>query len=158
MGVMEAKIMRNMKKLIIFILICTLLCCATTPEKAARRQLDFINYSKIDLPPQSKDYPIDLFFEGKPQRNYEVIGQITGFVVHDYNIKPMLEEKIRQVGGDGVIDIEIWTGYRTSSSSGVEHKFNIFTGKIDQVPVTSVHSDKVINIKGKVIKYKKQSE
>ncbi len=86
-------------KIIILILLFMIIGCATT-EKNARRQLDFINYIKSNFPPQPKGYPIDLYFEDKPQKTYEIIGEITGFVVHDYNLRPLLEAKIRQIGGD----------------------------------------------------------
>ena len=113
--------------------------CAST-EKVARRQLDFVNYSNSSLPPHPECYHVDLYFEGGPHRSYKVIGQITGLVVYDYNVRPLLEERIRQVGGDGLIDIEIGTGQRSFSSSHVQYRLNIFTGNMDQVPVTSQYS------------------
>lgn len=143
-----------MKPLIISFVVISILVGCTTAERAARRQLDFISYTKSNFPPQPKDYPIDLYFEAKPQRGYEVIGQVTGFIVHDYNFRPVLEEKIRQVGGDGAIDIEIGTGHRTSSSSG--YRLNVFTNRFETV--TNVGSYKVINLKGKVIKYEEMTQ
>jgi hypothetical protein len=67
----------------------------------------------------------------------------------------MLEAKIRQVGGDGVIDIEMGTGHLTSSPLGLTLTIG---GRSDSAAEVEVHSYKVINIKGKVIKYKEQPD
>ena len=119
-----------MRKILIMLVVCAVLSgCATI---AAKRQVSFINYSKNFYSAHEKDYPIDLYFKDIPQKPYEVIGDIIGYVVHDNNLRPLLETKARQIGADGVMDIETFMG--TQIDDGTSYK--------------------VINIKAKAIKYK----
>jgi hypothetical protein len=141
--------MRIMILLLIYIVIFS--GCASM-EMSARRQMKFINYSHTAYIPHSIDYPIDLFFSGKPQKEYEVIGEILGVAAKDYNLKPLLEVKTRQIGGDGVIDIETQIG--TEIATSVVEQTTLVNGKLGTSPVSVTHSYQVINVKGKVIKYK----
>lgn len=91
-------------------------------------KLRYINYGAKTYTPHPKDYPVDIFFDGIPSKPYEVIGGLVGEIKDEENIKPMLEKKTRQVGGDGLIGIE--------------------TNVISKDDYT------VVTIKAKVIKYK----
>lgn len=143
-----------MKKLIyLFILTILVSGCAMT-DFYAKRQLSFINYSKNTYPPNKADYQIDLFFQDKPQKPYEVIGEIMGYVIHDKNLRPILETKARQVGGDAVIDIETAMGARTDTGITQQSVMDSNGDIVGTIPVAQISSQKVINIKAKVIKYK----
>lgn len=137
-----------MRKTIYLLTICMAVCgCASTPtiETYAKRQLSFINYSATNYPLLPKEQPIDLFFQGSPTKPFDVIGEISGSISKDENIRPMLEAKTRQVGGNGIIDIQ--------TSSGSVAGPIIFLGHM-AVPTTQ----KAVGIKGKVIRYKEGSE
>ena len=71
----------------------------------ASRQLRFTNYTNKHYSSRPKDYPVELFFKGKPQRQYEVIGEVEGRLYQDP--QQALKAKARQVGADALIEIEI---------------------------------------------------
>jgi len=123
-------------------------------EFSAKRQFKFLNYSDTTYPPKPKDATIQLFFDGTPQNSYEVIGEITGWVESEKNIKPFLQEKVRQIGGDGLIDIQTSTGSRAYSTSGSQSSYDYKTQSYHNSPTSQTHSASVMNISGKVIKYK----
>ena len=137
----------------LFILIMLISGCAMT-DFYAQKQLSFINYSKNIYSPHEKDYPIDLFFQDKPQKQYEVIGEIMGYVIHDKNFRLMLETKARQVGADGVIDITTSMGSRTESDISQQSVMDSNGNIVGTMPVAETTTQKVINIKAKMIKYK----
>ena len=138
---------------VLFLLFCLSLVLAgcTTVDSIAKSQFSFINYSATTYQPQQEDYPIDLFFEGEPQKEYQVIGDIEGFVYPDDNLRAILEAKARQIGADGIAKIETQQGYITQSQI-----VDVPTGRryFTTTPVAEQYSVRVINIKGKAIKYK----
>ncbi len=121
---------------------------------AANRQLSFVNYNKSVYPPQTKDYPIDLFFGDKPQKPYEVIGEVMGYVIRDSNLRPLLETKARNIGADGLMDIQTSLGSRTDTDITQESVKDAYGNTVGTMPVSETTSQKVINIKAKAIKYK----
>ena len=114
-------------------------------ETYAKRQISFINYSATNYPPLSKEDPVDLFFQGSPTKSYDVIGEINGFIIKDENIRPMLEVRARQVGGNAVIDIQ--------TGGGAVAGPVVFSGNM-AIPTTR----RVTEIKAKVIRYKQTAE
>ena len=141
-----------MKKLICSLALVMLVSgCATI---AAHRQLSFVNYSKNIYPPHDEKYPIDLYFQDKPQKSYEVIGEIMGFVVHDNNLRPLLETKARQIGADAFMDIETSMGTQTETDVSQHEVMDSNGNLVGTIPVSETTSGKVINIKAKAIKYK----
>ena len=122
-------------------------------ELGAKRQFKFINYSENTYPQKPKDATIDLFFDSTPQNNYEVIGEIAGWVESENNLKPFLKEKVRQVGGDGLINIQTSAGSQTYSTTGSQSTYQSSTQTYLNTPVSRTHSMSVMNISGKVIKY-----
>jgi hypothetical protein len=137
----------------LFIFVALISGCAMT-DFYAKRQLSFVNYSKNTYPAHDKDYPIDLYFQDKPQKQYEVIGEIMGFVIHDNNLRPILETKARQVGADGVIDIQVSQGTRTDTDVTQQSVMDSNGNIVGTMPVAETSSQKVMNIKAKVFKYK----
>lgn len=143
-----------MKNLLLMVLCFGLVGCMVTPDMAAKRQLSFINYGKADYPPHENDYPIDLFFQGAPQKPYDVIGEVMGVVHHDKNLRPMLESKARQVGADGVIDIQTSMGMVSGTSVAQQGVWNSSGNMVGTMPVAQSFTARVINVQGKMIKYK----
>jgi len=123
-------------------------------ESDAKRQLKFINYSDNEHSPKPKDSPVELFFQNKPQKDYEVIGEITGFIAQEKNIRPALKIRVRQVGGDGLIDIQTSAGSKAYSTTSSQSTYQSSTQTYINTPVSRTHSMSVMNISGKVIKYK----
>lgn len=141
-----------MKRMLsLFVLVALISGCTTL---AARTQLSFVNYSKNVYPAHDEKYPIDLYFQDKPQKPYEVIGEIMGFVVHDNNLHPLLETKARQIGADGVMDIQVSQGTRTDTDVSQQSVMDSNGNIVGTMPVAETTSQKVINIKAKAIKYK----
>jgi hypothetical protein len=95
-----------------------------------------------------------LYFQDRPQKQYDVIGEIMGTVNRGEEVRPMLESKVREGGGDGVIDIE--TSQGTITKSRIRHRsVTDSNGNIvGEIPVAGTSSEDVINVKAKVIKYK----
>ena len=139
------------RMLYLLVLVALISGCATL---AARTQLSFVNYSKNVYPAHDEKYPIDLYFQDKPQKPYEVIGEIMGFVIHDNNLHPLLETKARQVGADAIMDIETSMGTRTDSGVSQQSVMDSNGNIVGTMPVAETSSYKVINIKAKAIKYK----
>lgn len=125
-----------------------------TSEFAARKQFSFINYNNETLPPHDESYPIDLYFQGKPEKSYEVIGEVMGQVRKDKHLRELLETKARQVGADGVIEIQ--TSMRTATFSEISREsVNDSKGNVvGYMPVSEISTLQVIDVKGKMIKYK----
>jgi len=137
-----------MRKSILILIICVAIAgCASTKsasnemETQAKRWINFVNYSATNYPPLPQEQLIDLFFQGSPTKSYDVIGEINGSIEHDENIRPMLEARARQVGGNGVIDIQT-SGESVSGPT-------VLLGHI-AVPT----SHRATNIKAKIIRYK----
>lgn len=126
--------------------------CASI-DTIARRRLQFINYTGAAYAPQQKNYPVDLFFEGQPKKNYDIIGEIIGTADTGDDVRPMLEARVKQVGGDGVINITLKAKSKITSEI-VEVPVTGRRGYITEVPVPRPYTYDVINISAKVIKYK----
>ena len=60
---------------LVLLLILSFYGCAMT-DFYAQKQLSFINYGKNVYPPHEKDYPIDLFFQDKPQKQIVKLKQV----------------------------------------------------------------------------------
>lgn len=120
----------------------------------AEQQLSFVNYSKNIYPAHDKNYPIDLYFEDKPQKPYEVIGEIIGFFTHDNDLRALLEARARQVGADAVIDIQTSLGTITNTGITQRSVSDSVGNIVGTMPVATTSSQKVVNIKAKVINYK----
>jgi hypothetical protein len=142
-----------MKK-ILFLLMCTVfLNGCFSIDSFARNRLNFISYTGVNYAPQPKDYPVDLFFEGSPSRNYEIIGELMGAADTGDQVRPMLEARARQVGADAVINIVSKARQRIGSEI-VEVPLTGPRGYTRDVPVSKTYSYEVINIRAKLIKYK----
>ena len=140
-----------MKKYIFLLIPLFLFYGCLSVDLYAKRQLKFVSSGEIIYPPQKSCHKIDLFFNGDvPEKEYEVIGEISGIVTDD--IKPVLTAKARQSGGDGVIDIKISRELETLPSE-LKVEPGILQG--EQLPVyTPGYSIEKFNINAKVIRYK----
>ncbi len=128
------------------------------PESLAKRQFKFINYTDNKYSPKPKDSPVELFFQDNPQKEYEVIGEITGYIEKEENIKPTISAKVRQVGGDGLIDIQTSEGSQAYSRTHTQSNYDFSDNKYHNTPVSHTYSANVTNIKGKVIRYKAETK
>lgn len=119
-------------------------------EIAAKRGISFKNYSQDVYPARAEDAPVDLFFKDVPQKEYAVIGEINGTFSGDVN--KILEAKARQVGGDGMIDIDV-----SSKIESTPDNLTVQTSSrpFETTPVfTPGYSYKTYTVKAKVIRYK----
>ena len=142
-----------MKKLIALLVAILFVSGCASIDAIARRRLQFINYTGAAYAPQQKDYPVDLFFEGQPKKNYDIIGEIIGTADTGDDVRPMLEARTRQVGADGVINISLRAKSKLTSEI-VDVPVTGRRGYITEVPVSRPYTYDVINIRAKVIKYK----
>ncbi len=129
-------------------------CVMTNFYTKQQQQLSFINYNKNIYPAYDKDYPIDLYFQDKPQKQYDVIGEIMGTVNRGEELRPTLESKVREVGGDGVVDIETTQGTITKSRIRHSSVMDLNGNILGEMPVDKISTENVINVRAKVIKYK----
>lgn len=142
-----------MKRLIVLTVLILLTSGCASIDAIARRRLQFIGYSGAAYGPLPKEHQVDLFFEGLPSKNYGVIGEIIGSADTGDDVRPLLEARARQVGGDGVINISL----KAKSKIGSEIVDVPVTGRrgyITEVPISRPYTYDVINIKAKVIRYK----
>lgn len=139
-----------MLRIITVSLIAILIIGCSGVETAAKRGLSFHNYTQANYPAKSKDSAVKLFFNSIPEKEYEVIGEVQGSFSGD--IKEILEAKTRQVGGDGMIDIEV--------SSRLENAPDNLSVKMSDRPFGTTpvynpgYSYKVYTVKAKVVRYK----
>ncbi|KKO19806.1 MAG: hypothetical protein L3J18_03320 [Candidatus Brocadia sp.] len=134
-----------MKAILIVLAACLTLSGCATIESAARNQFAFVNYEKTNYQAKPEGCPIDLFFGDKmPTRDYVVIGEINGFIIHEKNITPIIEEKTRQVGGDGVIQIRTTMRMRSGGTVAIP---------VGNLYVLDEQEQMETAISGKVIKY-----
>ena len=70
------------------------------------KQFKFISYADNAYTVKNNDATVDLFFTGLPEKEYDIIGDIQGYVVYENELRPMLDAKVRQVGGNGLMNIE----------------------------------------------------
>lgn len=127
--------------------------CVTLDE-TAKEELTFSNYTGTFYEPKPQDYPVDLFFKGRqegPQKDYEVIGEISGTIDEGYyDLGSLLSARARQVGGDGLADIELSADIEKESQV-VDVKTGVYPG--DTMPVLKTRSYEVSKVKAKVIRY-----
>ncbi|MBM3244821.1 MAG: hypothetical protein FJZ15_03415 [Candidatus Omnitrophica bacterium] len=136
---------------IIFTLILVIfpLCGCMTAEKYAKRQVAFTNLTGINYPPRPKDYPISFFTSSAPSRPHDVIGKISGKTSEE--VKEVMMAKARQVGGDGLIDINISRELVTRPADLKAH-YDVTKG---EMPVyTPGYSVTIYSFSAKVIRYK----
>lgn len=111
-----------MKKLFVILLVCVVLSgCATTMtmQERASRDISFVSYKDAKYEAKPDTATAELFFDNsKPTKPYDVIGEISGQIETADNIKPMLEARAKQVGGDGVIEIVIQATKHTEGGGG----------------------------------------
>lgn len=139
-----------MRILVFFWAVVLLFGCAGV-DTAAKRELKFNNYGTA-YSARPKDYPIDLFFDNLPQQAYEIIGEVNGSIEGD--IKEVLQAKARQVGADGLIDIEISPKMKNTPA---DLRAKMDTRTVVTTPVyTPGYSYTLYDIKAKAIRYKKQ--
>ena len=146
-------------KLLSLIVICLMLNgCASIPV-SAKRQISYIPYNDTEIVSKETSTEIKLFFNEEPLKKYTVIGEIHGYVAHEENIRPMLKEKVRQVGGDGLIDIQIGVGSVSTvhtSYTPSKTSYNLLADSVVVTPSSSHSYQKNIRvheISGKVIKF-----
>lgn len=145
-----------MKKIFLAIIGLVLLVSGcVTLEETAKEQLTFSNYTGTFYEPKSQDYPVDLFFKNRPQgpeKDYEVIGELSGTIDEGYyDLGALLSARARQVGGDGLADIELSEDIEKETQV-VDVKTGIYPG--DTMPVLKTRSYESSKIKAKVIRYK----
>jgi hypothetical protein len=138
-----------MKLMVLFLILLLLSSCASV-DTAAKRELVFSSYTEL-YPARPKDSPIELFSDSTPQQEYEVIGEISGSI--DGDTKEMLQAKARQVGADGLIDIEISS---ETKNTPADLRVKMDTRPVMTTPVyTPGYSYTVYQVKAKAIRYKK---
>jgi len=142
-----------MKKIILAVIfsgIIYLAGCASV-ETAAKRELSFTAIGSAVYPAKPQDYPVDLFFNELPEKEYDVIGEVSGSIAGDP--KELLKARARQAGGDGMIISELASKTETSPANlGIEQRSR--PADIITPVYTPGYSYKVYTVKGKVIKYK----
>ena len=142
--------MRNFIKSFFLISIIFVVGCAGV-DAAAQKQLTFTGTDDTKYPAKPKNAPIDLFFSATPDKEYTVIGEVSGNIVGEP--KEVLKAKARQVGADAVIITEISSKLESSPSRlGVEQRSR--PADIITPVYTPGYSYKIYTVKAKVIKYK----
>lgn len=147
----KSKIILMIRQIFLRAVFVFLLYGCLSVSAIADKDFVFTSYSKATYPPKPDNYPIKLFFLDKPQGPYEILGDITASEIKDVNTE--LKMKARQVGGDGVIDIQIDKEIKTIPTD-LEVKPANYPGEIAPV-YTPGYSYQVYNVKGKVIRFKK---
>lgn len=135
----------------IFFLAALIFSGCMSMESAAGRQLKFTSYSEIRYPAKPADYPIELFFEGKPEKDFDTIGRITGLIGQEKYLEEMLMMRVREAGGDAAINIETKHEKAGGTYLTVE-KETIPAGGVK--PVTEPYTYERVSLKADVIKYK----
>ncbi len=141
-----------MRKYLWLLALILLSGCASV-DSLARNRLNFVSYQATKYPARQKDYPVELFFEGRPKRNYEVIGEFIGYADNGEQVREILEARIRQVGGDAAIDIVLKAKSKVDSEI-ITVPQPTKRGYIRDVPVAQTYVYDVIGIEAKVIRYK----
>lgn len=135
----------------IFSVLLIFLAGCVSVDKYAQRQLAFKNYSQTEYAPKPENASVDLFFNGKPQEKYEVIGEISGTV--EKELRPILEARARQLGADAVIDIDT-SVKRVDTPKNIKITPGIYQGQ-ENVVVEPGSSTKIFNVRAKLIRYRK---
>lgn len=109
---------------IVLLVVSVLSGCAFTEgfvetQKSAFGQLSSPTSTDMATPVQGASYAptdhdkIQLFFSGKPQRKYKVIGDVVvgtdnswGMNKSESDVRKAMSDKAASIGGDGVIDIK----------------------------------------------------
>ncbi len=139
-----------MIRIITILLIVIAISGCAGVEIAAKRGVDFTNYTQTAYPAKTKDSAVELFFNSMPQKEYEIIGEVQGSFSGD--VKEILEAKARQVGGDGMINIQV-SAETKSTSDNLSVQTN--NRPFETTPVyTPGYSYKIYTVKAKVIRYK----
>jgi len=142
-----------MRKFTLLFILAMLISGCVSMDLLAIRRLSFVNYATYAYLPKAKDYPVDLFFEGKPAKEYKVIGEVMGFADDGNQVRSLLEVRIRQLGADGAIDITTKAGTRKDTEI-VDVRETNSKGHARDYPVAKTNYYDIINITAKVIKYK----
>ena len=139
-----------MKRIIISLAVLFFACGCMPVDVYSRRQLTFSNYSQTTYPAKQKDYPVELYFDDLPQKDYEIIGEISGKISDD--IRPVLVARARQLGADGLTGIKITQEFKDKPAN-LSVSPGILPGQ--ETPVyTPGFRVKIYNIKAKVFRYK----
>ena len=126
-------------------------CGCMSLDAYVQNRLEFTSYQEVSYPPYPNDREVELFFAGKkPQRDYDVIGELNGSL--DKAFRPLLETRARQLGADALIDITV-----ASEDVNVPKEIKVQPGIYQgQMPVVTEpgFSYRVYAIKAKAIRYK----
>jgi hypothetical protein len=140
-----------MKKFILlFSLAAVIFTLGCASAVLAQEKLTITKVGTVTYPPRPKKEPVEIFFTGKPEKEYDVIAEASGSFTGEP--KDVLEAKTRKAGGDAMIITDIDFKIESSKSGlGVEQR----TRPADISPTyTPGYSYKVYTIKARIIKYK----
>ena len=142
-----------MIRLIVACILLLMACGCQTLDQMVASRLDFVSHSALNYAPRPPDYPVDIFFEGNPAKEYEIIGDIVGFVDQGSQVRPWLAIRVRQVGGDGAINIA--TDVKTKKATEiVDVRTTDSRGHDRNIPVAKTRYFDVLKVTAKVIRYK----
>jgi hypothetical protein len=117
--------------------------------------LDSLKVTKVgesSYPAKSKKEAVEVYLSGKPEKEYEVIAQISGSFTGEP--KDVLEAKTRKAGGDAVIITDLSVKIESEKSQmGIQQGSRPVAGGISPT-YTPGYSYKVYTVKGVIIKYK----
>ncbi|MBM3249299.1 MAG: hypothetical protein FJZ09_00425 [Candidatus Omnitrophica bacterium] len=119
-------------------------------EKAAGRQLKFTGYG-AGFSARPSDYPVDLYFEGKPAKDFETIGKIAGSIDREKYLEEMLMMRVREAGGDAAINIKTKREKAGGTYFTVE-KETIPAGGVK--PVTEPYAYERVSVEAEVVRYR----
>ncbi len=124
--------------------------CVSTGRSAPYR-LSFTNTVGHKYKSKPGKAAVDVYFQSTPPQAYEVIGEISGRLRKNTDVRSALEAKTRRAGGDAVIDVQVTDEKGSPAVNALDD------GKEDRIydmPVSETYSYDVIMVKGKVIRYK----
>ena len=142
-----------MKKIICwFCFVTVIVSFGLLAVASAADSLKVTKVGTASYPTKSKKESVEVFLSGKPDKEYEVIANISGSFTGEP--KEVLEAKTRKAGGDAVIITD--TSFKVESSKsqmGIQQGSRPGAGGITPT-YTPGYSYKVYTIKGIIIKYK----
>ena len=142
--------MKEIVKLFSLASIVFIVGCVTV-EASAQKQLNFTSANETKYPAKPRNAPVDLFFSSVPEKEYVVIGEISGEFIGEP--KEILKVRARQVGADAIIVTEISSRLESSPSKlGIEQRSR--PADIISPVYTPGYSYKIYTVKAKAICYK----
>ncbi len=140
-------------RIILLLVLCFNLSGCVSVESIARNDLNFVNLGPQLYPPTPKSAKVIVLFQSKPHKDYELIGEITGIIRRGNKLRAVLAAKARQVGGDGVIDIDLARADAENLAAAEQAQFNCSRNKARNSDTKVCFYDN-LKIKAKIIKYK----